>query len=64
MTNRMNRCHRLSLLTAALSAALPLHASNVETDATDRSTTELATVRVQAKTTTKDTASSSFGSGD
>ena len=60
----MNRCHRLSLLTAALSAALPLHASNVETDATDRSTTELATVRVQAKTTTKDTASSSFGSGD
>ena len=60
----MNRCHRLSLLTAALSAALPLHASNVETGATDRSTTELATVRVQAKTTTKDTASSSFGSGD
>lgn len=61
----MNRRHRISLLTVALGAALPLHASPLETDAQDRSTTELAAVRVQAKqAAAKDTASSSFGSGD
>ncbi|MGB3394277.1 MAG: TonB-dependent siderophore receptor [Stenotrophomonas sp.] len=64
----MNRCHRIPLLTAALSAALPLHAGNLETDTSRtqaRSTTELATVRVQAKQPgAKDTQSNSFGSGD
>jgi len=64
----MNRCYRIPLLTAALSAALPLHANTPETDANDmqaRSTTELAAVRVQARqTAAKDVQSGSFGSGD
>ena len=60
----MNRCHRISLLTAALGAALPLHASSLET-AADRSPTELSTVRVQARQPgAKDTQSNSFGAGD
>ncbi|SBV38044.1 TonB-dependent siderophore receptor [uncultured Stenotrophomonas sp.] len=60
----MNRCHRIPLLTAALGAALPLHASAFDTTA-DRSPTELAAVRVQAKQPgARDTQSSSFGSGD
>jgi len=65
MTNRMNRCYRISLLAAALSAALPLYASNVESDAPPRSATELPTVRVQAtQESAKSTQSSSFGGGD
>jgi len=64
----MNRCYRIPLLTAALGAALPLHASTPETDANDtqaRSTTELAAVRVQARQPgARDTQSNSFGSGD
>lgn len=60
----MNRCYRLSLLTAALSAALPLYASNLET-AAERSPTELAAVRVQAKQPgATNTQSNSFGPGD
>ncbi len=62
----MNRCYPLSLLTAALCAALPLHASNVESDAPDRSPTELATVRVQAHqpVAAQTSQSGSFGAGD
>jgi iron complex outermembrane receptor protein len=61
----MNRCYRISLLTAALSAALPLHASNPETATADRSPTELAAVRVQAEQPhAKNTQSNSFGVGD
>lgn len=61
----MNRCYRISLLAAALSAALPLYASNVESDAPPRSATELPTVRVQAtQESAKSTQSSSFGAGD
>jgi iron complex outermembrane receptor protein len=62
----MNRCYRISLLTAALGAALPLYASNVETEAADRSPTELAAVRVQAKqdAAPQTTQSGSFGGGD
>ena len=48
MTNRMNRCYRLTLLTAALCAALPLHASEADTGTGERSPTELAGIRVQA----------------
>ncbi len=60
----MNRCHTLSLLTAALAAALPLHARALDT-AADRSPTELDAVRVQAKQPgARDTQSNSFGSGD
>jgi iron complex outermembrane receptor protein len=65
VTNRMNRCYRISLLTAALSAALPLYAGNLESEEQTPSPTELATVRVQAKTVvTRNTQSSSFGGGD
>lgn len=62
----MNRCYRISLLTAAMGAALPLYASNVETEAADRSPTELAAVRVQAKqdAAPQTTQSGSFGGGD
>ena len=65
MTNRMNRCYRPALLTVALCAALPLHASDAAPDAPDRSPTELAAVRVQARQAVADTVqTTSFGSGD
>jgi len=67
MTNRMNRCYRPALLSVALCAALPLHASDAApaADAAERSPTDLAAVRVQAHTPAAQTAaSSSFGSGD
>ncbi len=62
----MKRHCQISLLTAALTAALPLHAANPETgNAPERTATELATVRVQAKqTATKDVQSGSFGAAD
>jgi len=61
MTNRMNRCLRPTLLTVALCAALPLHASPLEADA---SPTELAAVRVQARQAAEaPPPSSSFGVG-
>ncbi|MCL7714900.1 TonB-dependent siderophore receptor [Stenotrophomonas mori] len=60
----MNRCYRIPLLTAALGAALPLQASPLADDASERTATELAAVRVQARQAdARDTASSSFGSG-
>lgn len=61
----MNRCYRPALLTAALCAALPLYASDAAPDAPDRSPTELAAVRVQARQPVADTVqTTSFGSGD
>ena len=46
----MKRHCRISLLTAALTAALPLHAANPEAEnAPERTAIELAAVRVQAK---------------
>lgn len=63
MTKRMNRL-RISLLTAALGAALPLHASEPAADASERSPTDLAGIRVQAhQQTKKSPPSSSFGVG-
>ena len=57
----MNRCLRPTLLTVALCAALPLHASPLEADA---SPTELAAVRVQARQAAEaPPPSSSFGVG-
>ena len=38
----MNRCYRITLLSAALGAALPLHASPLEAEAQDRTAIELA----------------------
>lgn len=65
MTNRMNRCYRISLLTAALCAALPLHANETAADASDRNPTELAAVRVQVdQPVAPEIRSSSFGAGD
>ncbi len=61
----MNRCYQISLLTAALSAALPLYANGLDDDARRSSTTELAAVRVQAKQAgATDTQANSFGPGD
>lgn len=61
----MNRCYRLTLLTAALCAALPLYASDAGTAAGERSPTDLAGIRVQARKPTAPLApSSSFGSAD
>ncbi len=61
----MNRCYQISLLAAALSAALPLYANNAENDAPQRSATELPAVRVQAtQLAAKAPQSSSFGAGD
>ena len=61
----MNRCYRISLLTAALGAALPLHASALDANAPRRSTTELATVRVQGEQPHATAPqSNSFGAGD
>ena len=62
----MKRHCRISLLTAALTAALPLHAANPEAEnAPERTATELAAVRVQAKQrTAKDVQSGSFGAAD
>ncbi|MFG3450155.1 TonB-dependent siderophore receptor [Stenotrophomonas sp. NPDC047960] len=61
----MNRCYRLTLLTAALCAALPLYASDADTAAGKRSPTDLAGIRVQArKPATPLAPSSSFGSAD
>ena len=62
----MNRCYRPALLTVALCAALPLHAHDaVATDTTERTPTELAAVRVQARQTAVPAIqSNSFGSGD
>lgn len=62
----MKRHCQISLLTAALTAALPLHAANPETgNAPERTATELATVRVQAKqAAAKDVQSGSFGAAD
>lgn len=62
----MNRCYPISLLTAALSAALPLYASNVATAGDEHSPTELAAVQVQASqgNTTRTIQSGSFGGGD
>ncbi|WP_455947540.1 TonB-dependent receptor [Lelliottia jeotgali] len=60
----MNRCFRPTLLSAALCAALPLHANDLA-DAPERSPTELAAVRVQAhQPATTATQTSSFGAGD
>jgi len=60
----MNRCFRPTLLSAALCAALPLHA-NEPADAPERSPTELAAVRVQAhQPAATATQTSSFGAGD
>ena len=65
MTNRMNRCYRPALLSAALCAALPLHASETGAEPSGRSPTELATVRVQAhQAAAQATQSNSFGAGD
>lgn len=61
----MNRCYRLTLLTAALCAALPLYASDADTAAGERSPTDLAGIRVQARKPAAPLApSSSFGSAD
>ena len=61
----MNRSYQISLLTAALCAALPLHANETAADQSDRSPTELDAVRVQAgKPAQRDTQTSSFGAGD
>jgi iron complex outermembrane receptor protein len=61
----MNRCYRLTLLTAALCAALPLHASEADVATGERSPTDLAGVRVQArKPAAAMPPSSSFGSAD
>ncbi|MGH8037731.1 MAG: TonB-dependent receptor [Stenotrophomonas sp.] len=61
----MNRCYRLTLLTAALCAALPLHASEADAGTGERSPTDLAGVRVQArKPAAALPPSSSFGSAD
>lgn len=61
----MNRCYRLTLLTAALSAALPLYASDADSAAGERSPTDLAGIRVQARKPAAPLApSSSFGSAD
>lgn len=61
----MNPCYRTSLLTAALCAALPLHASEAQTDDSNLSPTDLAAVRVEARQpATQDTQTSSFGAGD
>lgn len=61
----MNRCYRLTLLTAALCAALPLYASDADSAAGERSPTDLAGIRVQARKPAAPPApSSSFGSAD
>ncbi|GAB3043590.1 TonB-dependent siderophore receptor [Stenotrophomonas tumulicola] len=61
----MNRCFRPTLLTVALCAALPLHASEAVAEAPERSPTDLAAVRVQARQPATDaTQSNSFGAGD
>lgn len=61
----MNRCYRLTLLTAALCAALPLYASDAGTAAGERSPTDLAGIRVQARKPAAPLApTSSFGSAD
>lgn len=61
----MNRCYSPALLTVALCAALPLYAAEPAPDSADRSPTELAAVRVQARQPAADTAqSTSFGAGD
>ena len=62
----MKRHCRISLLTAALTAALPLHAANPEAEnAPERTAIELAAVRVQAKqSAAKDVQSGSFGAAD
>ncbi|WP_426804749.1 TonB-dependent siderophore receptor [Stenotrophomonas sp. SrG] len=61
----MNRCYRLTLLTAALCAALPLYASDAASAAGERSPTDLAGIRVQARKPAAPLApSSSFGSAD
>ncbi|MET4574327.1 iron complex outermembrane receptor protein [Stenotrophomonas rhizophila] len=61
----MNRCYRLTLLTAALCAALPLYASDADSAAGERSPTDLAGIRVQARKPAAPLApSSSFGSAD
>lgn len=61
----MNRCYRLTLLTAALFAALPLYASDADSAAGERSPTDLAGIRVQARKPAAPLApSSSFGSAD
>jgi len=61
----MNRCYRLTLLTAALCAALPLYASDADSAAGERSPTDLAGIRVQARKPAAPLApSGSFGSAD
>lgn len=62
----MNRCLRPTLLSLALSTALPLYASDTGLDAAaEHSPTELATVRVQARQPETDNSrANSFGSGD
>ncbi len=62
----MNRCLRPTLLSLALSTALPLYASDTGLDApVEHSPTELAAVRVQARQPEADTSRvNSFGSGD
>src|SRR2546422_1026278 len=73
-TNRMNSCLRPTLLSLALCAALPLHASEADAspDASpdaaatgaERSPTELAAVRVQAGRPKTDTSRvNAFGGG-
>lgn len=64
-TNRMNRCLRPTLLTVALCAALPLHASDAAEPPSNASPTDLAAVRVQARqATVQAPQSGSFGAGD
>ena len=66
----MNRCLRPTLLSLALCAALPLHASEAEAspdaaaNGAERSPTELAAVRVQAGKPKADTSRvNAFGGG-
>lgn len=61
----MNRCYRISLLTAALCAALPLYANEAATDASAHSPTDLDAVRVEARQpATPRVQTTSFGAGD
>ena len=74
VTKRMNRCCRISLLSAALCTALPLYAGTPADPvgdtsdavvAADAAPTELATVRVNARAAEKPgTAFNAFGAGD
>ncbi|KAF1013402.1 MAG: hypothetical protein GAK31_03551 [Stenotrophomonas maltophilia] len=61
----MNRCQRSALLALALCVALPAHATDAAADAGERSPTDLAAVRVQARQAgAQATQSGSFGDGE